>query len=176
MFSLSLSRVLSDGSLSIGPVDDKTYGGNYTCHVENIFGRDQISYTVNVLYPPSPPEFHVDAVSTGAILVQWKPVKQPDAVTTGYVLAYRAVSGDRPQRVDVDSDRFAYTVDRLKCGTKYAVSMQTVNTVGTSRVSRVEEVYTKGGGNEIHFVRVRPIIRVATARASITGNNFGEIK
>lgn len=131
-------------------MEDRTYTGNYTCHVENIFGRDQISYTLNVLYPPSPPEFHVDPISTAAILVQWKPVKQSDAVTTGYVVTYR--TGDEPpRRVDVDSDRFTYTVDRLKCGSKYAVSMQTVNTVGTSIVSRVEEVFTKGGG-ECNFV------------------------
>lgn len=137
--------MLSDGSLSVGPVDDKTYSGNYTCHVENIFGRDQISYTVNVLYPPMPPEFSADPVSTAAIRVQWMSVKQPDAVTTAYVLNYRA--GDEPpQRVDVDSDRYTYTVDRLRCGTKYTVTMQTVNTVGTSNVGRVVEVFTKGGG------------------------------
>lgn len=127
-------------------MDDKTYAGNYTCHVENIFGRDQISYALSVLYPPLPPEFRVDPISTTAILVQWKPVKQLDAVTTGYVLTYQG-GDDQPLRVDVDSDRFAYTVDRLKCGSKYAISMQTINTVGTSKVSRVEEVFTKGGGN-----------------------------
>lgn len=142
---LHLSRTLSDGSLSVGPVDDKTYEGNYTCHVENIFGRDQISYTINVLYPPVPPEFHVNPISTNAILVQWKPVKQPDAVTTGYVLTYRT-GNNPPERVDVDSDRFSYTIDRLKCGSKYTISMQTVNTVGTSVDSVVEEVFTKGGG------------------------------
>jgi hypothetical protein len=121
------------------------YVGNYTCHVENIFGMDQISYTLHILYPPSPPEFDVDPISTSAILVQWKPVKQPDAVTTGYLLTYQ--TGDEPpHRIEVDSDRFTYTMDRLKCGSKYTVSMQTVNTVGTSRVSRVEEVFTKGGG------------------------------
>jgi len=137
--------VLSDGSLSVGPVVDKKYSGNYTCHVENIFGRDQISYMVNVLYPPLPPEFSIDPVSTSAIRVQWKPVKQADAVTTAYVLNYH--TGNEPQQsVDVDSDRFAYTVERLKCGTKYSVTMQTVNTVGTSDVGRVVEVFTKGGG------------------------------
>ncbi|XP_022178264.1 Down syndrome cell adhesion molecule-like protein Dscam2 [Myzus persicae] len=138
------TKVLSDGSLSVGPVVDKTYSGNYTCHVENIFGRDQISYTVNVLYPPLPPEFSVDPVSTSAIRVQWKPVKQPDAVTTAYVLNYHT-GNDQQQSVDVDSDRFAYTVERLKCGTKYAITMQTVNTVGMSNVGRVVEVFTKGG-------------------------------
>jgi hypothetical protein len=138
--------MLSDGSLSVGPVNDKTYSGNYTCHVENIFGRDQISYTLNVLYPPSPPEFSVDPVSTSAVRVQWKPVKQPDAVTTAYVLNYHT-GNEQQQSVDVDSDRFTYTVDRLKCGTKYAVTMQTVNTVGISNVGRVVEVFTKGGGN-----------------------------
>lgn len=138
-------RVLSDGSLFVGPVDDKTYEGNYTCHVENIFGRDRISYALYVLHPPPPPEFHAEPVSSSAIRVQWKLVKQPDAVTTAYVLIYRA-HGDQPRRIDVDSDRFSYTVDRLKCGTKYAVSMLTTNTVGTSRISGTEEVYTIGGG------------------------------
>lgn len=142
--------MLSDGSLSIGPVDDKTYEGNYTCHVENIFGRDQISYMLNVLYPPSPPEFHVDSISTSALLVQWKPVKQPDSVTTAYVLIYRT-GDDQPQQVDVDSDRFTYTIDRLMCGTKYMVSMKTVNTVGISPISRIEEVFTKGGGKLYHY-------------------------
>lgn len=142
-------RVLSDGSLSVGPVDDNAYEGNYTCRVENIFGRDHISYTINVLYPPAAPDFQVDAVSTGALLVQWKPVKQPDAVTTAYVIVYRT-GDEQPQRVDVDSDRFTYTVDRLKCGSKYAVIMRTVNTVGTSGDSPVKEVYTKGGGKPTH--------------------------
>lgn len=126
-------------------MDDESYAGNYTCLAENIFGNDRITYTINVLYPPLPPEFRVDPVAVDAVLVQWKPVKQPDAVTTAYVLHYQT-GGDRPRRVDVDPDRSAYTVDRLKCGSKYAVSMQTVNTVGTSRVSHVEEVFTKGAG------------------------------
>jgi len=144
-WNLSVQRVLSDGSLSVGPVVDKKYSGNYTCHVENIFGRDQISYSINVLYPPLPPEFSVDPVSTSAIRVQWNQVKQADAVTTAYVLNYH--TGNEPQQsVDVDSDRFTYTVERLKCGTKYAVTMQTVNTVGMSNVGRVVEVFTKGGG------------------------------
>lgn len=138
-------RVLSDGSLSVGPVDDSAYEGNYTCRVENIFGRDHVSYTINVLYPPAAPDFQVDAISTGALLVQWKPVKQPDAVTTAYAIVYRTGDG-QPQRVDVDSDRFTYTVDRLKCGSKYAVIMRTVNTVGASGDSAVKEVYTRGGG------------------------------
>lgn len=141
------NRVLSNDSLSVGPVDDKTYGGNYTCHVENMFGRDQISYTINVLYPPSPPEFQADPVSASAILVQWKPVKQLNlAMTiTGYVVTYRT-GDDQPEQVDVDSDRFEYTIDRLKCGTKYAVTVQTLNTVGISEVGRVQEVFTEGGG------------------------------
>lgn len=142
---LIISRVLSDGSLSIGPVDDKTYEGNYTCHVENIFGRDQISYTLNVLYPPLPPEIHVDSISTSTLLVQWKPVKQLDAMTTAYVLTYQT-GNEQSQQVDVDSDRFTYTIERLKCGTKYMITMQTINTVGTSRPSHVKEVFTKGGG------------------------------
>lgn len=144
-FFFSFLRMLSDGSLSVGPVDDKKYEGNYTCHVENIFGRDQISYTIHVLYPPLPPEFRADAISTSAILVQWKPVKQLDAVTTAYVLFYQT-GNDQPKRVDIDSDRFVYTIDHLKCGSKYAISMQTVNTVGTSSVSQTEEIYTEGGG------------------------------
>lgn len=146
---LCFSSVLSDGSLSVGPVDDKTYEGNYTCQVENIFGRDQVSYALNILYPPLPPEFHVEPISTSSILVQWKPVKQPDAVTTIYVLTY-STGNDQPERVDVDSDRFAYTIERLKCGSKYAISMQTVNTVGTSLASRIKEVFTKGGGKLLY--------------------------
>lgn len=138
--------MLSDGGLSVGPVDGDAYAGNYTCHVENVFGRDQISYTLNVLRPPAAPEFRADPVSTTAIAVQWKPVEQPDAVTTAYVLTYAPADGRPAQRVDVDADRFSYTVDRLRCGTKYVMSMQTVNTVGTSEPSRVQEVYTKGGG------------------------------
>ncbi|XP_050422092.1 cell adhesion molecule Dscam2-like [Adelges cooleyi] len=138
------TEISDDGSLSIGPVDDSSYEGNYTCHVENIFGRDQISYTVNVLYPPQPPEFLVDSVSTDVLLVQWKPVKQSGAETTAYILFYQTDAGG-PQRMDIDSDRFTCSVNQLKCGTKYSVSMQTVNTVGASKISRVEEVFTKGG-------------------------------
>ncbi|VVC34250.1 Hypothetical protein CINCED_3A009503 [Cinara cedri] len=138
------TKVLSDGSLSVGPVDDSSYKGNYTCHVENIFGKDYISYTINVLYPPAAPDFQVDVISTSALLVQWKPVKQPDAVTTSYVIFYRT-DDEQPQRVDVDSDRFTYTVDRLKCGSKYTVTMRTMNTVGVSGDSPVTEVFTKGG-------------------------------
>lgn len=129
----------------VGPVDNSAYGGNYTCRVENIFGMDHISYTVNVLYPPVAPVFQVDAVSTGTLLVQWKPVKQPDAVTTAYVIVYRT-GNEQPKRVEVDSDRFTYTVDRLMCGSKYVVTMRTVNTVGTSSDSLAKVVFTKGGG------------------------------
>lgn len=116
--------------------------------MENVFGRDQISYTLDVLYPPSAPEFLADSISANAILVQWKPAKRPDyaVATTGYVLAYRTGGDGQPERVDVDSDRFTYTIDRLKCGSKYAITMQTVNAVGVSEVSAAQEVFTRGGG------------------------------
>ncbi|XP_050520954.1 cell adhesion molecule Dscam2-like isoform X2 [Daktulosphaira vitifoliae] len=141
-------EVLTDGSLMIGPINDSSYEGNYTCHVENIFGRDQVSYMVHVLYPPEPPEFYVESISTEVILVQWRPIKQFDIVTTAYTLNYK-LNDNPPEKVDIDSDNLTYYIRRLKCGSKYSVSMQTVNTVGISRFSQVKEVLTKGGVPDI---------------------------
>lgn len=44
---------------------------NYTCSVENTWGKDQITYSIRVFVPPDPPSLSVVDIFTDSLQLQW---------------------------------------------------------------------------------------------------------
>lgn len=45
--------------------------GNYTCAVENVHGRDEVTYSVEVKVPPQPPVLAVVDSYADSLHLQW---------------------------------------------------------------------------------------------------------
>lgn len=45
--------------------------GNYTCFVENVHGRDEVTYSVEVKVPPQPPVLAVVDSYADSLHLQW---------------------------------------------------------------------------------------------------------
>jgi len=64
-------EITPDNSLSIGAVSIADQG-NYTCHVENIYGKDEVHYEVAVRVAPAAPTLNVLAAGTTSLTLQWR--------------------------------------------------------------------------------------------------------
>ncbi|XP_008486344.1 matrix-remodeling-associated protein 5-like, partial [Diaphorina citri] len=74
-------RILSDGSLYVGPLTNDMVG-NYTCLADNIFGKDDIYYQVTILSPPGVPNILLQSTTTHSISILWKPSYDGGAIIT----------------------------------------------------------------------------------------------
>lgn len=75
-------RILSDGSLLLGPLS-LDLAGNYSCHTENVFGRDHVAYQVIVMVPPSTPALAIIATTSNSLAIQWKVAYDGGSQLTG---------------------------------------------------------------------------------------------
>ena len=62
-------QVLNDGSLMVASMKESLT--SVVCTVENIHGKDSISYTVNVVKPPVAPTIRVSKITTNSITLSW---------------------------------------------------------------------------------------------------------
>ncbi len=104
--------------------------GNYSCHVSNHFGRDSITYSLDVRLsrnngvPPAPPTFSVSAATPSSITLSWSPASADGgSPLLAYRLHYHREYGSW-DRVEVAPERVQYTLDGLKCGTNYLFYIQ----------------------------------------------------
>lgn len=50
---------------------DQSLSGNYTCSAKNLFGDDNITYTLMVLMPPGAPNLEVQFSTSRSIRLHW---------------------------------------------------------------------------------------------------------
>lgn len=48
-----------------------TDAGNYSCSVENTWGRDEIMYSIKIKIPPAPPNLSVIETFTDSLMLEW---------------------------------------------------------------------------------------------------------
>ncbi|KAI5745326.1 hypothetical protein M8J76_010108 [Diaphorina citri] len=135
-------RILSDGSLYVGPLTNDMVG-NYTCLADNIFGKDDIYYQVTILSPPGVPNILLQSTTTHSISILWKPSYDGGAIITHYIVSYRDRTEDW-QSVHVDAEYREFTLTQLKCGTHYKINIKLVNSIGESKPSKTIAASTKG--------------------------------
>lgn len=51
---------------------EPSLSGNYTCSAKNLFGEDEITYTIVVLLPPGPPNLEIQFTTITSIRLHWK--------------------------------------------------------------------------------------------------------
>ncbi|XP_063224746.1 cell adhesion molecule Dscam2-like [Bacillus rossius redtenbacheri] len=143
----SRHRLLPDHALALGQLrpDD---AGNYTCLAENVFGRDEVTYTLAVLVAPGAPVLSVAGASSQSLTVVWRVPDTGGSPITGYTLNYRR-NNEEWQKVSFDSDQKLYILNGLKCGSTYQLSLAATNSVGTGKSSSTIAAATKGGAPRV---------------------------
>ncbi|XP_039276469.1 Down syndrome cell adhesion molecule-like protein Dscam2 [Nilaparvata lugens] len=138
----SKQLILADRSLKLGPLT-LSLAGNYSCHAENVFGRDHVAYQVVVMVPPVPPILAVTESTTNSLFLHWKVVSDGGSPLTGYILSYRK-QNEEWQHLPLEQDRRSYNLDKLQCGSAYEIELQATNSVGNSKPSAPVRATTKG--------------------------------
>lgn len=62
---------------------DPSLAGNYTCSAMNLFGEDNITYTLIVLMPPSAPILKVRFTTARSIGLHWNQPEDGGAIIQG---------------------------------------------------------------------------------------------
>ncbi|XP_075215283.1 cell adhesion molecule Dscam2-like [Lycorma delicatula] len=135
-------RVLEDGTLLLSNLKTELTG-NYSCHTENVFGRDQVLYQVVVMTVPDPPVLVVLASTSNSLALQWRVISNGGSHITGYSLSYHHGQSEW-LTVELEADRRTYTLTKLLCGTEYELYLKAKNAVGESKSSQYVHTATKG--------------------------------
>lgn len=117
--------------------------GNYSCHVHNRLGSDQIVYQLIVQVPPEPPEMRVTSVTSATVALEWKTADNGGAPLHGFVLAHRHETGEWSE-TPLDRHATSFLLDGLQCGTRYQLTLAAHNKIGSGAASRVEQTRTRG--------------------------------
>uniref|UniRef100_T1J836 Down syndrome cell adhesion molecule-like protein Dscam2 n=1 Tax=Strigamia maritima TaxID=126957 RepID=T1J836_STRMM len=133
---------LPDGTLTI--TDVRSYDiGNYTCHIWNSHGSDDVTYTILVQVPPAPPYLTVSEVSSDAIVLKWVPDKAEGMLILGFTIHFKREYGEW-EEIFVGADHLTYTLFNLECGTRYQMYVTARNKIGVGDASQILTARTKG--------------------------------
>ncbi|XP_049947468.1 Down syndrome cell adhesion molecule-like protein Dscam2 [Schistocerca serialis cubense] len=117
--------------------------GNYTCSAENMFGKDEITYSVKVQVLSSPVALHVSSTTVSSITLQWQSPSAHVNLIQGYYLYFKREFGEW-EKVRILSNCSSYTLNNLQCGTKYHFYMQAFNQLGQSTPTLTVTTRTQG--------------------------------
>lgn len=120
-----------------------TDAGNYTCNVENNWGKDEIIYSVVIKVPPDPPILTVVSSFTDSLQIEWNDNRNGGSPILGYVINYKRENGDW-EELQVDSKTNAHLLGNLWCGTKYQLYITAYNKIGTGLPCDIVSSSTKG--------------------------------
>lgn len=135
-------EVMSNGNLKIHSIEPNL-SGNFTCSAKNLFGEDNIVYTVIAMKAPSPPQINAHYSSADSIRVSWEKIEDGGTPTLQYTVWYRTATSAWT-RIDVTPEHSVYTIVGLKCGTQFIVKMSAQNRVGEGQATEEINIWTKG--------------------------------
>ncbi|KAH9632597.1 hypothetical protein HF086_001840 [Spodoptera exigua] len=135
-------NVTSDGSLVIS-MTQYLDSGNYTCSVENVHGRDEVTYSVEVKVPPQPPVLAVVDSYADSLHLQWSDQGDGGSPILGYVINYKREHGDW-EELQVEAGTSEHVLPNLWCGTRYQLYITAFNRIGTGLPCDIVHAYTKG--------------------------------
>ncbi|XP_023317526.1 Down syndrome cell adhesion molecule-like protein Dscam2 [Trichogramma pretiosum] len=132
----------NDGSLQIRDLHRED-SGNYTCHVENRYGSDQITHQLTVQVPPAAPMLHATSATSNSINLQWKQGDDGGAQIRGYILHFKREFGEW-EEVKLSHKVSSYQLSQLWCGTDYQVYLTAYNRIGMGSPSEIVRATTEG--------------------------------
>ncbi|XP_076346768.1 cell adhesion molecule Dscam1-like isoform X3 [Tachypleus tridentatus] len=135
-------RVLLNGSLYIPHVQDGD-AGNYTCHVQNNYGADEIGSSIIVRGVFQAPNLTVIAATTSTLQVKWETDTRYHYNVKGYLLSYRREYASW-EEIEITSDRKTATIKNLKCGTRYLLRIAAFSHTSTGEFSKPIYGQTEG--------------------------------
>lgn len=141
-------RQLPEGSLLIRSVT-RTDAGEYSCFVENSFGKDKITHRIVVLgilklytkkslclglyieyifflAPPHKPQVTVGETTSNTITLSLKPHEADREPIHGYTIKYKPEFGDW-QTAQVTAKAEKFTLENLWCGSRYQIAVTAYN-------------------------------------------------
>ena len=74
-------QVLSDGTLVVKEIRDNM--DSLVCQVENMYGKDKISYSISVVRSPVAPTIRVSKITTSSITLMWNSPHNGGALIQG---------------------------------------------------------------------------------------------
>ncbi|XP_073953751.1 Down syndrome cell adhesion molecule 4 isoform X2 [Choristoneura fumiferana] len=135
-------NVTSDGTLIIS-MSQYADSGNYTCAVENVHGRDEVTYGVEVKVPPQPPVLAVVDSYADSLHLQWSDQGDGGSPILGYVINYKREHGDW-EELQVEAGTTEHVLPNLWCGTRYQLYITAFNRIGTGLPCDIVHAFTKG--------------------------------
>ncbi|XP_058830387.1 cell adhesion molecule Dscam2 isoform X2 [Topomyia yanbarensis] len=138
---------ISQGYMKIHKAEPNL-SGNYTCSAQNLFGKDEILYTLITLQTPNITLLSIQYASYDSVRIIWETSNDGGTPIQGFNLFYRPAAGTWSS-ISIPSDQFAYTLNGLKCGSQYVLKMNAHNKVGAGTSSDELAVWTKGKAPQI---------------------------
>ncbi|CAH1965461.1 unnamed protein product [Acanthoscelides obtectus] len=116
---------------------------NYSCAVENQYGKDEIVYSLKVLVPPEAPILTVVESFTDSLHLRWKDQGNGGSPILGYVINYKRDHGDW-EELQISARTDEHMLRNLWCGTKYLLYITAFNRIGTGLPCDIVPARTKG--------------------------------
>ncbi|KAK9507868.1 hypothetical protein O3M35_007638 [Rhynocoris fuscipes] len=152
---------LPEGSLLIKSVT-RNDAGDYSCSVENSFGKDSVTHHLVILAPPHVPQVTLTSTTTNSITMKLKPNPQDTEPIHGYTVKFKPEFGDW-ESVQLAPTVHKYTLENLWCGSRYMISVTAYNSIGTGDESDILNTRTKGS---------KPIIPEASRFIEVSTNSI----
>ncbi|XP_071452909.1 cell adhesion molecule Dscam1 [Hetaerina americana] len=163
----------SGGEL-FAPKLEKRWEGNYSCQATNLFGQDEVTYSVVALTPPErPSDLSLQFSTDSALHLRWKAPDDGGSPIKGYVLSYKREHGSwtevaleagtlNTNMISSSSHHHIhhhlqqqqpglvqYNLQGLRCGSPYQVYVTARNRVGSGPPSDILNAATQGGVSKV---------------------------
>ncbi|KAF7273797.1 hypothetical protein GWI33_013511, partial [Rhynchophorus ferrugineus] len=134
--------IMPNGTLIIKDIQSVDQA-NYSCAVENQYGRDDIIYSLKVIVPPEPPILKVVDSFTDSLHLRWSDQGNGGSPILGYVINYKRDHGDW-EELQIPARTDDHMLRNLWCGSRYLLYITAFNRIGTGLPSDIVTTHTKG--------------------------------
>ncbi|XP_049775018.1 Down syndrome cell adhesion molecule-like protein 1 homolog isoform X1 [Schistocerca cancellata] len=169
-------QINSEGTVYISSVQN-TDAGNYSCSAENVFGKEEIVYSVSVQesrskgIPSAPTDFQASSHSTSTISLTWLPPPSRGSTVKGYYLHFKREFGEW-EKIKIPAHESHFTLKNLQCGTRHQFYLQAFNQLGQS--SPTPTISQRTQGSAPVAPNIFDLIHVNSTSISLNVSSWGD--
>ncbi|XP_046988370.1 Down syndrome cell adhesion molecule-like protein 1 homolog [Schistocerca americana] len=169
-------QINSEGTVYISSVQS-TDAGNYSCSAENVFGKEEIVYSVSVQesrskgIPSAPTDFQAASHSTSTISLSWLPPPSRGSTVKGYYLHFKREFGEW-EKIKIPAHESHFTLKNLQCGTRHQFYLQAFNQLGQS--SPTPTISQRTQGSAPVAPNIFDLIHVNSTSISLNVSSWGD--